>query len=71
MIEHDLDCKGCLPRYTTGIILPITARCKRCSGVIHDVGSVHVVEGLRPLCWRCADILARARNEQGIAFALV
>lgn len=75
MVDHDKNCSGCLTakqhrRNGGGVVTSDLAHCARC-GQTHDSGSyLHAVEG-KYYCARCANIMARARNEAGVAFALL
>lgn len=68
MIDHDEGCSGCATsrshaRHGGGFVFSDLALCRRC-GPTHDSSSyLHTVEGQR-YCGRCADIMARARNER-------
>lgn len=62
MIEHDKSCRGCDRRRGMPIWADI-ARCSRSGCDWRGSGSyLHQVEG-KSYCGKCADIMARARNE--------
>lgn len=67
-IEHDEDCWGCATakhhaRHGGGFVYSDLAYCVRCGPTYSSSSYIHRVEG-KAYCGRCADIMARARNER-------
>lgn len=72
MAEHDKDCRGCAvakehARNGGGFVFSDLARCGRCGPTYDSSSYLHQVEG-KSYCGLCADIVAKARNEQGVGF---
>lgn len=68
MIDHDKGCRGCatakyMAERGDGCVYSDLGHCARCGPTYDSSSYLHTVEGER-YCARCADIMARARNER-------
>lgn len=68
MIDHDEGCGGCATarshaQHGGGFVYSDAAYCTRCGPTHSSSSYLHRVEG-KCYCGRCADTMARARNER-------